>query len=99
MRSGAGIKNKVLEAWAAGTPVVMTRLAGNGLALDAQAEELVRDDPGEMARLVAGLLVDPGARARYGRAARALVARAHSWEDAGRKLSRLLAALAGSGGP
>ncbi len=99
MRSGAGIKNKVLEAWAAGTPVVMTRLAGNGLALDAQAEELVRDDPGEMARLVARLLGDPGARARYGRAGRALVARAHGWEDAGRKLTRLLETLAGAGGP
>lgn len=97
MRSGAGIKNKVLEAWAAGTPVVMTRLAGNGLALDAEAEELVRDDPAEMARLLVRLLGDAGARARYGRAARALVASRHAWSAAGERLSRLLADAGASG--
>ena len=37
MRRGAGVKNKVLEAWAAGLPVVMTPIATNGLSLDAEA--------------------------------------------------------------
>src|SRR6185295_14547642 len=46
MRLGAGIKNKVLEAWAAARPVVMTRIAANGLTLDGM-EQLVTDDRAE----------------------------------------------------
>ncbi len=37
MRSGVGIKNKVLEAWACARPVVMTRLATNGLIVPARS--------------------------------------------------------------
>ena len=94
MRSGAGIKNKVLEAWAAATPVVMTSMAANGLSLDHIAAELVSDDPAHLAGLVVRLLGDPEERHRRGAAAREL-ARAHSWERAGERLSGLLRQVAG----
>lgn len=37
LRYGAGIKGKVLEAWACGTPVAGTRMAFEGLGADAQS--------------------------------------------------------------
>ncbi len=89
MRTGAGIKNKVLEAWAVGTPVVMSPAAANGLSLDPAAEALVADDPARMAELIAGLLTDAGKRRRLGAAAHRL-AMAHAWESAAKEISRLL---------
>ena len=89
MRTGAGIKNKVLEAWAVGTPVVMSPAAANGLSLDAAAQELVADDPARMAELVAGLLTNPVRRRRLGAAAHRL-AMLHAWKSAAKEISRLL---------
>ena len=89
MRTGAGIKNKVLEAWAVGTPVVMSATAGNGLSLDPTAEALVTDDPGRMAEIIAALLTDLRKRRRLGAAAHRL-AMAHAWESSAKEISRLL---------
>jgi len=94
MRSGAGIKNKVLEAWAVGTPVVMSPAAANGLSLDPAAETLVAEDPGRMAEIVARLLTNPEERRRLGAAAHRL-ALEHAWEDAAREVSRLLRTASG----
>jgi len=99
MRSGAGIKNKVLEAWAAGTPVVMTQMAGNGLSLDRDAQQLVSDQPEELAARIVALLDDPAERWRQGANARTLAADRHSWTAAGDRLSALLAAAAGLASP
>lgn len=89
MRRGSGIKNKVLEAWAVGTPVVMTRLATNGLRGADEFGELTTDDPERMGQAVIRLLQDLERRERLGnRAYRA--ARRQSWESAGRQMSRLL---------
>jgi glycosyltransferase involved in cell wall biosynthesis len=89
MRTGAGIKNKVLEAWAVGTPVVMSPTAASGLQLDPDAETLITDDPRRMADILTRLLTDAPERRRLGTAAHRL-ARAHAWESAARELSRLL---------
>jgi glycosyltransferase involved in cell wall biosynthesis len=98
MTSGAGIKNKILEAWAQGTPVVMTLLAANGLHLDEHAAGLVADDPGTFACRVVGLLRRPEERLRLGRAGYELAARRHSWADAARRISELLHAARGQRG-
>ena len=95
MRSGTGIKNKVLEAWAVAKPAVLTSLASNGLTIDADARTLVVDDPRAMAGRIVELFRDGPGRRRLGRAAHALVRRAHGWGDAGAALSRLLEAAAG----
>ena len=97
MRSGTGIKNKVLEAWAMARPAVLTGLAANGLTLDADARSLVADDAGEMAARIVGLFRDAAERKRLGVAAHALVRRAHGWGDAGAAVSRLLEEAAGRG--
>ncbi|NNG16392.1 MAG: glycosyltransferase [Gemmatimonadales bacterium] len=90
MRRGTGVKNKVLEAWAAGRPVVMTPLASNGLQLDDRMRELVASNERDFCEHVVGLLRDTERRHAYGNAAHTLVARRHSWRESGQAVSRLL---------
>lgn len=94
MRSGTGIKNKVLEAWAAAKPVVMTRVASNGLTLDADAASLIAEGPAAFAASVVQLLRDSADRARLGRAAHALARDRHGWGEAAERLHQLLSAAA-----
>jgi len=89
MRSGTGIKNKVLEAWAAGTPVVMTPLAANGLGTSRAILDMVRGDPVELARLTVSLLTDTARRDEAGAAALEM-ARERSWAAVAAPLSALL---------
>lgn len=57
--SGSGVRVKLLEAFAAGTPVVSTRLGAEGLA-DADGEICaLADQPAEFARRVVDLLREP----------------------------------------
>ena len=51
MRSGVGIKNKVLEAWACARPVVLSRLATNGLIVPADHAALVSANADAMAAM------------------------------------------------
>lgn len=84
----------LLEAMAAGLPVLATRVGGNA--------ELIRNGvngllvpPGEVEPLreaMAGLLVDPRFRRRLGREARRTAA-AHTWEKVGPRLRGLLEEL------
>jgi glycosyltransferase involved in cell wall biosynthesis len=90
MRTGTGIKNKVLEAWAAGKPVVMSPLARNGLRVQGPVADLVAREPDHFASLVLSLLEEPERRLRLGLAAREAVTRAHSWPGAAAQLTRLL---------
>lgn len=90
MRCGSGIKNKVLEAWAAAKPVVMTGRATGGLRLDANAAELVANEPLRIAELVIQLLCDREKRRRLGAAGYDLVARQHTWAGAADQINGLL---------
>lgn len=90
MTTGGGIKNKVLEAWAAGKPVVMSPLARNGLRVRGEVADLVAKEPGEFASLVLDLLDDRERRSRLGREAQQAVAEAHSWTGAASQLAQLL---------
>ncbi len=99
MRSGSGIKNKVLEAWARERPVVMTRLAVNGLAMDDRMGALVADAPSTMADLVAALLTDEHQRRYWGGLGRELVLRHHTWRQAADRISALLSAASNAATP
>jgi O-antigen biosynthesis protein len=72
--SGSGIRVKLLEAFAAGIPVVSTRIGAEGLAtVDGEICALA-DEPEAFARAILGLLADPVRAAEMACRARAEVA-------------------------
>ncbi len=75
LRYGAGIKGKVLEAWAAGLPCAMTPIAAEGLPLDATLAGSVAPDAQGLARLILALHIDPAHNAALSRAGRAALRR------------------------
>ena len=92
MTTGTGMKNKLLEAFCAGTPVVTNRRGALGVneARDGR-ELLLGETPEELASACARLLTDEAERLRLADAARALVERAYTWD---RQIETLLALYA-----
>ncbi len=95
LRSGGGTRLKILEAMAAGTPVVSTRIGAEGLDL-CDGDEIRLTDCGaaELARAILGLLAEPAATGRMAAAARRRVEQEYAWRTIGDRLSGLLERLA-----
>ena len=91
MRSGTGIQNKVLEAMAAGAPVVATPHALGGIAARPEEHLLVAEDAAGLAAQVVQVLQEPTLGPRLARAARAWVERHHSWAQATAQLEAVYA--------
>lgn len=89
MRRGTGIKNKLLEAMAAGAACVVTPLALQGIPAEHWRDVLVGDGPTGLAAHVVAVLRDRGLADRLGDNGSALVARHHSWEAAAAAYSSL----------
>jgi glycosyltransferase involved in cell wall biosynthesis len=90
MRSGVGIKNKVLEAWACARPVVLTRLATNGLIVPPDHASLVCDSADALAAAVIRLFNDADGRRRLGQSARETMQRHFTWANAAARIDALL---------
>lgn len=86
MRGGGGTRLKVLEALAAGRPVVTTRTGAEGLQVSHGREVWLADDPASFAAAVERLLRDRPSAEAMGRAGRSLVENLYDWE---RCLARL----------
>jgi glycosyltransferase involved in cell wall biosynthesis len=80
MRLGAGIKNKVLQAWAVGMPVVATREALGGLDARDGENVFVRDAPALFAETVAELLTDPARGRAVAAGGRRTAVEQYSWQ-------------------
>jgi sugar transferase (PEP-CTERM/EpsH1 system associated) len=80
LRFAAGIQNKVLEAMAAGLPVVTTSHVNAGLGAADGRHLIVADEAEAFAEAVVGLLRDPERRRRFGREGRTFVAHHYRWE-------------------
>jgi GT2 family glycosyltransferase/glycosyltransferase involved in cell wall biosynthesis len=78
--SGSGVRVKLLEAYAAGIPVVSTRVGAEGLAAQDGEFCAVADDPAGFADRVAALMDDP--RAALEMAARARAEVEANWDMA-----------------
>lgn len=89
MQTGAGIKNKILEAWSVCTPVAMTPIATNGLS-DAPAELLLTAEGNELADMIVQLLANSARRAALGQLARTTAQTSFSWASQGIAFDRLL---------
>jgi polysaccharide biosynthesis protein PslH len=75
LREGGGMRMKLIEALAAGAPVVTTALGAQGLEAVPGRDLLVAGSAAGLASAVSGLLADPGAAAALGAAGQALAAR------------------------
>jgi glycosyltransferase involved in cell wall biosynthesis len=80
MVSGTGIKNKLLEAMAAGAPAVASPLACQGLAVRDGEQLRVAGDDDAFAAALAELLEAPALGARLAEAARSYVLARHDWD-------------------
>jgi polysaccharide biosynthesis protein PslH len=84
--SGSGTRVKILEAWAAGIPVVSTTIGAEGLEVRNGQDLLIADAPDVFANAVSSLLDSQPERARIGGAGRALYEQQYTWPAAWRSL-------------
>ncbi len=89
LRFAAGIQNKVLEAMAAGRPVITTPMVNEGLGAEPGEDLLLAESPASIAASLVELLPDAEARSRIGAAGRRFVSRTFSWDHAGRRMSEI----------
>ena len=92
MRTGFGIKNKTLEAMAAGIPVVGSDRGLEGLAVDGENVELKAlraNKPQEYVNAISKLFENPQLRAELSHNARKLVETEFTWESAGRRYEQV----------
>jgi glycosyltransferase involved in cell wall biosynthesis len=78
--TGAGTRTKILEAMAAGLPVVTTSIGLQGIDAEAGREVVVADELSSLGEALSGLLTDPWMRADLGRAARHLIEARYDWD-------------------
>ncbi|WNW09609.1 glycosyltransferase family 4 protein [Pseudomonas sp. DTU_2021_1001937_2_SI_NGA_ILE_001] len=79
LRQGGGSKLKILEAMAAGLPVVTTAQGVSGLAVEHEVHYLGSEDAAELARLITDHIDAPLRLAELGEAARAYARTRHDW--------------------
>jgi sugar transferase (PEP-CTERM/EpsH1 system associated) len=89
LRAGSGQQLKMIEAMAAGTPVVATSLSAQGMGVTDGEQLLVADEAGAMAEAVVRLLSDEALAGRLATQARRFVESRHSWESSVVELERL----------
>ena len=89
IRSGSGTRLKILEAMAAGVPVVSTRLGAEGIDAQDNVHTLLADSSLELVAAVDRIISSPETRKRLAAAARALVVTRYDWSVIGEKLYRI----------
>ncbi len=89
MRVGTGIKNKLLEAWACGCPVVATTRACQGIPARHGDNLLVADTPQEIAAAAARIINDEDLRLALGRRGRQTVLDNFTWSAAAQLLKTI----------
>ncbi|MDZ8189155.1 MAG: glycosyltransferase family 4 protein [Nostoc sp. ChiSLP02] len=92
MRTGFGIKNKTLEAMAAGVPVVGSDRGLEGLAVDGTGESLRAlraNEPGEYVSAISKLFENPELRSQLSRNGRQLVETEFTWDIAGKSYEQV----------
>jgi glycosyltransferase involved in cell wall biosynthesis len=87
---GHGTRVKLLEAMAAGLPIVSTRKGAEGLPLVDGRDALLADAPADLADAVVQLIRDPERAARLGASALRLARERHDWSLAATALEQAL---------
>lgn len=79
IRAGAGMRVKILDAWARGAPVVSTALGAEGIEASHGDDILIADEPADFADAILHLLGSPALRQQLARNARAKVQTRYNW--------------------
>jgi glycosyltransferase involved in cell wall biosynthesis len=93
MRTGFGIKNKTLEAMAAGVPVVGSDRGLEGLAVDGENDPLTAlraNQVEEYVNAISRLLENPELRGQLSKNGRSLVENTYTWEQAGERYEQAI---------
>lgn len=90
LRAGSGTRLKILEAFAAGIPVVATSVAAEGLDVVDGLHLAIADDERSFADAVGALFEDSGRRTKMALAARRLVEDRYDWAVIGQRFDSLL---------
>lgn len=85
-----GTQNKILEAMAAGVPVVTSRVAAGGVDAADGEHFLVAGTPAEYRDAILRILEDPGERRRLSQAGRRRMLSHHAWEKSMQRLDRIV---------
>lgn len=89
LRSGSGTRLKILEAMAAGVPVVSTRLGAEGLAVEHDVDILLADSAQDFVAAINKIVSSAETRSRRTAAALDLVTSRYDWAAIGEKLYRI----------
>jgi len=87
--AGSGTRFKIIEAWAAGLPVVSTRIGAEGLPAHDADTLLLADSPAAFAGAISRLLASPALCQTLGMRGRMLVEEHFTWEAAWKLLEIL----------
>jgi glycosyltransferase involved in cell wall biosynthesis len=87
IRTGSGTRLKILEAMAAGVPVISTRLGVEGLDVEDDIHVLLGEDGKETVAAIDRILLSAETRQRISASARALVTGRYDWSTIGGRLS------------
>jgi polysaccharide biosynthesis protein PslH len=90
MRTGYGIKNKTLEAMAAGTPIVSSDRGLEGLQFNDPICALQANTIGEYVATISRLFEDAELRSQLSHNARSLIENNYTWERAGHQYLQVL---------
>jgi polysaccharide biosynthesis protein PslH len=96
LRFSTGIQNKVLEAMAAGVPVVTTPPVAQAIGAVAGEHLLTAETPADLAAAAAAVLGDPARSAAMAARAREHVRALFTWDLPVRRLERLVADYGGT---
>lgn len=96
--SGAGVKNKILEAMSVGMPIITSPLGVEGIEWIADGEHyLLADEPQAFADAVGRLLSDPALRRKLGANARNVAVTHFSWTPVVARYFQGIATVAAAG--
>jgi polysaccharide biosynthesis protein PslH len=90
MRTGFGIKNKTLEAMAAGVPVVGSDRGLEGLTVEHPLRALRANSVDEYVQAIRRLFDDAALRQQISDAAHSYVTQEFSWEQAGKRYEQVV---------
>ncbi len=96
LRSGSGVRVKILNALAMALPVVSTSIGAEGLDVVSGKHLILADTPSDFADAVATLLRNKELADQIGNSGRDLVCEKYSWDIVGGKLLKIYDGLDGA---